>query len=257
MTEVEFQTARATAFLLAAGVAMGLERVAPHARYRGDIGVNLGLWALNLVVMGVVCGACAAVVSAWAAGQGVGLLNGVALPFGAQVLVGIVGLDIVSYAWHRMNHRFPALWRFHQVHHSDSTFTVTTGVRFHPGELVLSLPVRLAAVVVLGAPVEAVLAFEAVFAVANLVEHGDIDLPARLERALGRALVTPALHRRHHVRSARDRDVNFGTIFALWDRALGTYRPSDSAARFETGLPGLARRPRLGEALLMPLSRLG
>jgi sterol desaturase/sphingolipid hydroxylase (fatty acid hydroxylase superfamily) len=150
----------------------------------------------------------------------------------------------------------PALWRFHRVHHSDLAFTVSTALRFHSGELVLSLPLRLLAVVALGAPVVAVIVFEALFTISNLIEHGDIRLPAGFEGAVGRVLVTPALHRYHHTRAGAERDHNFGTILALWDRWLGTYRPSSSAVRVEVGVPEIQDRLGLGATLLLPLRGL-
>jgi sterol desaturase/sphingolipid hydroxylase (fatty acid hydroxylase superfamily) len=146
------------------------------------------------------------------------------------------------------------LWRFHQVHHSDPTFTASTGVRFHPGELLLSLPVRLTAVAVVGASAGAVVLFEFVFSVANLVEHGDIDLPVRFERLMGRAFITPALHRRHHTKVGPDRDTNFGTIFATWDRLLGTRADNDSATAIATGLPGVDALT-LRRVFVLPLQR--
>src|SRR5262249_22708749 len=124
---------------------------------------------------------------------------------------------------------------------------------FHPGELVLSLPVRLLAVVLLGAPVMGVVVFEALFALSNLVEHGDIDLPPRLERLAGRVLVTPALHRFHHTRAGLERDHNYRTIFVVWDLVLGSYRPRSSAARIDVGLPDVAEPLGLGRVLLLPL----
>jgi sterol desaturase/sphingolipid hydroxylase (fatty acid hydroxylase superfamily) len=204
---------------------------------------------VNAVVLGLVCGACAFTVADWAGNQRLGIFNMVSMPWSMTCLATIVALDLVSYWWHRANHRVRVLWRFHRVHHSDATFTTSTGVRFHPGELLLSVPIRLAAVVVLGAPAAAVLAFEVVFAFANLIEHGDINL--RGERALARVLVTPALHRRHHTRQGRERDTNFSTIFSGWDRLFGTYTPSDSTVRVDTGLPGLVR-VTFSEALALP-----
>jgi sterol desaturase/sphingolipid hydroxylase (fatty acid hydroxylase superfamily) len=168
----------------------------------------------------------------------------------------VIALDLVSYVWHRANHVFPTLWRFHQVHHSDQTFTVSTALRFHPGELVLSLPLRLVAVMALGAPVVAVLAFEALFTLANLLEHGDIDVPRPLENALDRVLVTPALHRFHHTRAGLERNHNYGTIFVLWDRLLGTYRASSSAMRVEVGLAEIRGPLTLAGILLLPLRSL-
>lgn len=250
MDERQFQIVRASAFALAILVVVVLQRLTPHARLRGSWAVNGGLWLVNGAVLGLVCGACAFTVADWAAQRHVGLFNVVSMPWWMTGSATIVALDLVSYWWHRANHRVGALWRFHQVHHSDPTFTTSTGVRFHPGELLLSVPVRLAAVVGLGTPATAVLAFEVVFAFANLIEHGDIDL--RGERRLSRVFVTPALHRRHHSRQGPERDTNFGTIFSGWDRLFGTYTASESAAVVDTGLPGLSR-VTLREALALPI----
>jgi sterol desaturase/sphingolipid hydroxylase (fatty acid hydroxylase superfamily) len=133
----------------------------------------------------------------------------------------------------------PILWRFHQAHHSDTHYTVTTALRFHPGELLLALPVRLVAVAIIGVPVAGLIVFEVVFAFANFWEHGNIALPLRLEQRLGRLFITPALHRRHHSVEAALLDSNFGTIFSFWDRLLGSFGESRSDVRVETGLPGI------------------
>ncbi len=252
MSEEQFQVIRAGAFVAAMVLAVVLQRLAPHARLRGSRSVNGGLWLVNVLVVGAVCGACACTTARWTAREGIGLLNWAGASAWAAIPVSVVALDLVSYGWHRANHRVPLLWRFHRVHHSDPTFTASTGVRFHPGELLLSLPLRLAAVLLLGASVEAVLTFEIAFAVVNLVEHGDINVPRGLERALARVLVTPALHRRHHTKVGPARDTNFGTIFSVWDRLLGTYTPNDSATAVQTGLPGLDRLGLAG-ALVLPV----
>jgi sterol desaturase/sphingolipid hydroxylase (fatty acid hydroxylase superfamily) len=254
VSEDLFQSLRAAAFIAAAGLAFGLQRVSPHARIRGSWRVNLGLWAVNLVVMGAVCGACACSVAVWASRHGLGVLNAIDAPSWLALPVSVVALDLVSYAWHRANHVFPLLWRFHQVHHSDRAFTASTGVRFHPGELLLSLPLRLAMVVALGAPAAGVIVFEVVFTLANLLEHGDIDYPCRLERSIERLFVTPALHRRHHGKEGRQLGSNFGTIFSLWDRLLGTYGESTSAARVDIGLAQIREDLALFGALALPLS---
>ena len=140
------------------------------------------------------------------------------------------------------------------MHHSDPSFTVSTALRFHPGELLLSLPVRLLAVVLLGAPPVAVVVFEVTFAFANLFEHGNIDLLLKTERRIAGVLVTPALHRRHLASRRPELDSNFGTIFTVWDRLLGPYGESSSAAHFDTGLPNGACVRTLGDALLLPVA---
>jgi sterol desaturase/sphingolipid hydroxylase (fatty acid hydroxylase superfamily) len=161
-------------------------------------------------------------------------------------------MDLVSYIWHRANHVVPFLWRFHQAHHSDSDYTVTTALRFHPGELLLALPVRLLAVAALGVPIVGVIVFEVIFAFANFYVHGNIDLPLKIERVLSRLFVTPALHRRHHSREARLLNTNFGTIFSFWDRLLNSYGENRSDVQVSTGLPGIDYPLRAREILWLP-----
>jgi len=253
MTEGEFKLVRFVGFAVAVGLAVALQRWRPHARLRQPRHSNLGLWAVNLVVLGVVCGGCVCTVARWAGTAGIGLLNVIPVSLWVSVPATLLTLDVVSYLWHRANHRVRWLWRFHQVHHSDAAFTVSTGLRFHPGELLLSLPVRLAAVAALGSPPVAVVVFEVVFTIANLIEHGDIDLPLAVERRIGRVFIVPALHRLHHSRRRAELNRNFGTVFVLWDRVLGTYADSSSGARVNTGLADLAETPVLGRALVLPM----
>jgi sterol desaturase/sphingolipid hydroxylase (fatty acid hydroxylase superfamily) len=252
VSEYDFNLVRSAGFVLAVAIAAGLQRLAPHARLRGSWAANCGLWGVNLLVLGAVCGACACTVAHWARAAGIGLFALVPAPRWLAIVLSVLALDMVSYAWHRANHRLRVLWRFHQVHHSDVTFTVSTGVRFHPGELLLSLPLRLGAIVLLGVPPEGVVVFEVVFNIANLVEHGDTNLPAFAERICGRVFITPALHRWHHSRRWAELDSNFGTIFAVWDRVLGTYQTSSSATAVETGLPNVLRPTGFVRALLLP-----
>ncbi len=239
MTEAEFQAIKSAGFLSAMALALVLQRLVPHAETRGSWLPNGALWAANAAVLGLVCAGCACTVSRWAAEEGLGALNQTAIPHWIGIPVAMLGLDLVSYGWHRANHVFPLLWRFHQVHHSDPAFTVTTALRFHPGELLLALPLRLLVVAALGVSIPGVIAFELVFAFANFVEHGNIDLPRRLEERLSRALIVPALHRRHHSREQQCLDSNYGTIFSFWDRLFGSYGASRSDVRVEVGLPNL------------------
>jgi len=239
MTEAEFQIVKSIGFVLALALALGLQHWSPHRALEGSWRVNGGLWALNAVVLGIVCAGCACTVSRWASGVGVGLLNQGAASAWIAIPVSVLGMDLVSYFWHRANHRLPLLWRFHQAHHSDPNYTVTTALRFHPGELLLALPLRLLAVTALGVPIIGVIVFEVIFAFANLWEHGNIDLPLKVEGGLGRVFITPALHRQHHSREARLLNTNYGTIFSFWDRLLGSYRENGSDVQVETGLPGI------------------
>lgn len=254
--ESSFQLLRGIGFAAALLLALGLERWRPHATLRPAWRTNLGLWAIGALVMGVVCGACGWVVAAWAVREGLGALAWLGAGPWTATIVGLLGLDAVSYFWHRANHRLPFLWRFHQVHHADTSFHVTTALRFHPGELLLALPVRLAAVVALGVPPEGVLLFELVFGAANLLEHGNFDLPPRLDPSAQRVFITPALHRAHHASDWRELDTNFGTVFSIWDQLGRTLRASDARRRVVTGLPDRTAggAATLRESLLLPLS---
>ena len=240
MSEVEFQLVKSVGFVAALLLAVAMQRMLPHRRLRGSWRANSGLWAINAVVLGIVCGGCACAVSLWASDRGLGLLGPRGLHPLVTIPLSVIGLDFVSYFWHRANHRVSLLWRFHQAHHSDSQYTVTTALRFHPGELLLALPVRLFAVGLLGVPLVGIIVFEVVFAFANFWEHGNINLPPKVEQSLGRVLITPALHRRHHSVESEQLDSNYGTIFSLWDRLLRTFGDNRSYVRVETGLPGVA-----------------
>jgi sterol desaturase/sphingolipid hydroxylase (fatty acid hydroxylase superfamily) len=255
VSESELQFVRLGGFALAATVALTLQRMAPHAGQGESWRTNLALWGAGALAMGAICGACACAVAAWAATAQVGVLNLTGAPWWLALPATVLALDLVSYAWHRANHSVAILWRFHRVHHSDTRFAVSTGLRFHPGELVLSLPLRLVAVAALGASVEAVVAFEVVFALANLVEHGDIDYPLTFERRLATVLVTPALHRYHHGLRPRRLAGNFGTVFSFWDRLFASYAPNDSRASFPVGLPDQEGEPGIRQALAMPFRR--
>jgi sterol desaturase/sphingolipid hydroxylase (fatty acid hydroxylase superfamily) len=254
--ETFFQVARGVSLAAAIAIGLALERWRPHERLRPAWSTNLGLWAADTLVMSAVCGACGWVVAAWAAGHGLGVLAWTGAGPWASAVAGVIALDAVSYGWHRANHRVPLLWRFHRVHHADASFHVTTALRFHPGELLLALPVRLAAILVLGVPPEGVLVFEIVFGIANLLEHGNFDLPPRLEPIVQRLCITPALHRAHHASSWRELNTNFGTVLSAWDRLARTFRASDAARRVATGLPDQVGAPpaSLGESLLLPFA---
>lgn len=253
MSELEFQVIKSIGFVVGLVVVVGLQRRWPHSARRGSWRLNTKLWALNAVILLIVCSGCACTVSRWAADSGFGLLNHVDERFWLAIPIAVLSLDGVSYAWHRANHRISLLWRFHQVHHSDSNFTATTALRFHFGELLLGLPLRLLAVSILGLSIPGVIVFELIFALANFFEHGDIRLPLRLERRLAFLFITPALHRRHHSREAEQLNSNYGTIFSFWDRVFRSFGPSGSDVEIRIGLPDVPEGIGPQEALMMPL----
>lgn len=152
-----------------------------------------------------------------------GILNLINLPFWIEVLLAYVMLDVVVYWQHVLMHKIPLLWRLHRVHHSDVDMDVTTGVRFHPVEIILSLMIKAIVVMVIGAPLLAVLLFELSLNVFPMFNHSNIKLPKKLDTYLRLILVTPDMHRVHHSNQQKETDSNFGFSVPWWDYLFGSY----------------------------------
>jgi sterol desaturase/sphingolipid hydroxylase (fatty acid hydroxylase superfamily) len=161
--------------------------------------------------------------------NGWGLLNIFNAPYLLTVIAGVIVLDLVIYLQHVLFHAVPVLWRLHMMHHADLDFDVTTGLRFHPIEIVLSGCIKLAAVIVLGPPAIAVLIFEILLNGTSMFNHGNIRIPFNIDRLLRLLIVTPEMHRVHHSVVIKETNSNFGFSFPWWDRLLGTYREQPSA----------------------------
>ena len=190
---------------------------------------NLGIVAVNTVVVRLVFPAAAMGVAVFAAERGWGLLNTVDLPLAVVVVVSVVALDFAIYLQHVLFHAMPALWRLHRMHHADLDFDVTTGLRFHPIEIILSVLIKMAAIVVLGPPVVAVLIFEVLLNATSMFNHGNVRLTGAIDRALRWLVVTPDMHRVHHSVIAAETNSNFGFNLPWWDRLFGTYRDQPAA----------------------------
>lgn len=218
---------------------------------------NLGLVALDTVAVRFIV-PLGAIGSAMIAQQhGWGLFNSIALPDWLAVALSVVALDFVIYLQHVLFHAVPALWRLHMVHHADLDFDVTTGVRFHVLEILLSMGVKMTAVVLLGAPALAVLIFEVLLNATSMFSHGNVRLPRRLDRLLRLVLVTPDMHRVHHSVHARETNSNYGFNLPWWDYLLGTYRdqPADGHEGMTVGLSQFRDERRVGRLhwmLLLP-----
>jgi sterol desaturase/sphingolipid hydroxylase (fatty acid hydroxylase superfamily) len=199
---------------------------------------NLGIVALNTLLLRLLFPAAAVGMAAFAASQGWGLLNYYEMPPWLAALVAVVALDLVIYLQHVMVHAVPALWRLHRVHHADLDFDVTTGARFHPIEIVLSMLIKLATVAVLGPPVPAVLIFEVLLNGTAMFNHGNVRLPVALDRVLRWFVVTPDMHRVHHSVEDDEANSNFGFNLPWWDRLFGTYRaqPRDGQEGMTIGI---------------------
>jgi len=220
---------------------------------------NLALVALNTVLLRLLFPAAAVGMAAFAAAQGWGLLNYWVPPFWLAVVVSVIALDFVIWLQHVMVHAIPVLWRLHRVHHADPDFDLTTGVRFHPLEILLSMLIKFATIVVLGPPVVAVLIFEVLLNATSMFNHGNVRLPATADRVLRWFVVTPDMHRVHHSIEDDETNSNFGFNLPWWDRLLGTYRAQPRAGHtgMTIGVRGLTdprQVSRLTGLLVLPFS---
>jgi sterol desaturase/sphingolipid hydroxylase (fatty acid hydroxylase superfamily) len=157
--------------------------------------------------------------------SGWGLFNIFDVPYWIAFIVSVLAFDLAIYLQHVMFHAVPALWRLHRMHHADLEFDVSTGLRFHPVEILLSMGIKLAVVVALGPPAIAVLVFEVLLNATSMFNHSNIRIPARIDRFLRLLVVTPDMHRVHHSIHPSETNSNFGFNLPWWDRLLGTYRP--------------------------------
>jgi len=158
-----------------------------------------------------------------------GILNQVSLPFVLKVFIGVLAFDLIIYFQHVMFHAVPILWRLHMMHHADLDIDVTTGLRFHPIEVILSMGIKIAAVIIIGPPVLAVILFEIFLNGTSMFNHGNMLIPPGIDRLLRLMVVTPDMHRVHHSVVIKETNSNFGFNFPWWDRLFGTYRPQPAA----------------------------
>ncbi len=216
---------------------------------------NLSITFINGALMRLLFPILAVAVAAIAAERGWGLLNAVGLPFWLEVAVAVAVLDFVIYLQHRLFHAVPVLWRLHKMHHVDLDIDVTTGARFHPLEIMLSMLIKFAAVIGLGAAPLAVVIFEVVLNGMAMFNHGNFRLPLGLDNALRLFVVTPDMHRVHHSVIAREYNSNFGFNLSWWDRLMGTYRaqPESGHDGMTIGHPAYRDRRRLTLPWLMLL----
>ena len=221
--------------LIIAGVAVLLalaELVIPAREpTRNRWPLNLGLGTLSLL-LGAGIGAVIPVAGAmWAESHGIGLLRWFPPPSGIVVLLSVILLDLAIYWQHRLFHIIPLIWPLHRLHHRDEAMDVTTGVRFHPGEVIVSAGFKVGAVLAIGASPLAVLIFQVVLSAASLWEHANLRFPPAIDLALRHVIVTPAMHLIHHGRDGDDMRTNYGFSTSLWDRLFASYREHPTSDR--------------------------
>jgi sterol desaturase/sphingolipid hydroxylase (fatty acid hydroxylase superfamily) len=254
---------RVAAFSAVLVVLTAFEAIAPRRRAeagrRARWPGNLGLVVIDTVLVRLVFPGAAVGMALLAEARGWGLFNWLGMAELPAVIVSIVALDLLIYAQHVAFHAVPWLWPLHRVHHADLHLDATTGLRFHPGEIVLSMGIKLAAVAALGAPALGVMIFEVILNATSMFSHSNIRVPERIDRVLRRLFVTPDMHRVHHSTLERESRSNFGFNLAAWDRLFGTYvaQPAHGHEDMTLGVELLRdpRELRLDRMLLQPLRR--
>jgi sterol desaturase/sphingolipid hydroxylase (fatty acid hydroxylase superfamily) len=190
---------------------------------------NIGLVFLNSIVLRLLFPAAAVGMAVFAQEQGWGLFNYYEIGLVPAGLISVIVMDLVIYLQHVMVHAVPVLWRVHRVHHADLDYDVTTGARFHPIEIILSMGIKFATILLLGPPIVAVIIFEVVLNAMAMFNHANVRLPVGLDRQLRKLIVTPDMHRVHHSVEDDEANSNFGFNLSVWDRVFGTYRDQPRA----------------------------
>lgn len=190
------------------------------ARWKG----NLGVFLFDVVVIGIPINGLVFGILVWAQSNAFGLMNWLAIPYAAKLVIGFLALDALFYAQHRVSHVVPVLWRLHRVHHADTEMDVTTANRVHPLESLWLTFLRVSLAVAIGVPIAAFIAFLVVLNVLSLFNHTNVKLPAGLDRILRTVIVTPNMHETHHSVHQADYDTNFAFVFSFWDRIFKTYK---------------------------------
>jgi sterol desaturase/sphingolipid hydroxylase (fatty acid hydroxylase superfamily) len=189
------------------------------------------LAAMNVVLVRVLFPLAAVALAVYAGERGIGLFNMIPVPYLLAFVGSLLALDLAIYLFHLVFHAVPALWRVHRVHHADLDIDVSTGVRFHPIQMVLSVVVKSVVILLLGPPALSVLTFEVLSHAITLFNHGNVRIPPSLDRVLRWLVVTPDMHRIHHSIHIAETDSNFGFVLPWWDRMFGTYRAEPAAGQ--------------------------
>lgn len=222
---------------------------------------NLGILVLSAMLARIILPWAPVGVAIYADQQGIGLFHQLGLNGAVFIVLGVLMLDFMIYVQHVVMHKVPILWRLHRLHHADLDYDVTTGIRFHPIEIILSLLYKMALILILGADPVSVVLFEVILNAMAMFNHANFKLPLGLDRVLRLVFVTPDMHRVHHSSNQNETDSNYGFNISLWDRLCKTYvaQPVKGHEHMEIGLEYL-REPtelRLDHMLIQPFKRTG
>ncbi|QGJ69862.1 Fatty acid hydroxylase [Planctomycetales bacterium 10988] len=221
-------------------------------------GRNMALAMMNATLGAVLIGAGFFYQQQWAEAYHVGILRQVDWGPTSETIIVLILFDGWMYAWHRINHVIPFLWRFHRMHHSDPAMDATTGIRFHPGEILLSAAARLIVLPLLGMELWQLLLYETLLLPVILFHHANITLPRKLDHVLNFFVVTPAMHRVHHSRERAETNSNYGSILPYWDLLAGSWRTREDLTSIQFGVDGWQEThwQTLKGLLLTPLRKI-
>ena len=230
---------------------------APRSALPQRLWVNICVSALALGTVYFVVNPAATLALRQVSSRGIGILQWVDLPPGAEILIGFALLDLSFYYWHAGNHRIGWLWRFHNVHHVDPDLDVSSAFRFHFGEVALSALFRVAQIAIIGVTPLTFAFYQIVFSLNTLFQHSNVRLPIAFERWLNKLIVTPRMHGIHHSDIRRANQSNFSVVFSVWDRLHHTLRLNVAQSRIVIGIPAYidARNNALGNVLALPFRR--
>jgi sterol desaturase/sphingolipid hydroxylase (fatty acid hydroxylase superfamily) len=218
---------------------------------------NLALFVTGIIVARLLLPGGAVLFASVVEAKGWGLFAFLPAPFWLEVVLAVILFDFVIWGQHVMFHKIGWLWRLHRVHHADPEMDVTTGLRFHPVEILISLLVKLGLIAAFGPAAFAVFLFEVLLNAGAMATHANWRLPPKFDHAVRWLFVTPGMHRVHHAKDRRDTDSNYGFNLAIWDRLFGTYRPEpvpgDEAVRFGIGAFATPADQRVDQLLIQPL----
>jgi sterol desaturase/sphingolipid hydroxylase (fatty acid hydroxylase superfamily) len=220
---------------------------------------NLGIAAFNSFIVSIVFPLMPLTIAVIANERGWGLFNLYDVAPGLVVVISVIFLDLAIYLQHILVHSVPVLWRFHRMHHADQDFDVTTGARFHPIEIILSIAIKMAVIVLFGIPIVAVVIFEILLNATSMFNHANIKLPIVLDSFIRKFVVTPDMHRVHHSVLSSETNANFGFNLPWWDHMFGTYQeqPINGHEKMEIGIE-VFRSPNdlhFHRLLLQPFTR--
>jgi sterol desaturase/sphingolipid hydroxylase (fatty acid hydroxylase superfamily) len=217
---------------------------------------NIALTVFNSLILQLVFAGAVVRIAMYVSTHQLGVLNMVELPVWVELLVTVAFMDFMLFIWHLLNHEVPFLWRFHRVHHSDLNMDVSTATRFHIGELAISTVIKISLIFFLGASPLGVLIFESALVLCAQFHHSSLKVPRWFETIFWILFVPPSMHRIHHSVIIRERDTNYGTVFSIWDRWLGTLLTNVDQSRIRIGLGAYQKPDKLNfhHLLAMPFT---